>query len=141
MTQPTTRTFRARFEITLDGAVLESRDHLLTVSGDSWDDLSATLDGEPVTVLRAAQITEMAQAFGTFERFYPVPESQRACPQIGKASAHELHRELGRLGHGRGYDFASAVLGREVTSLAALSLVEAGIVRLHAEAQAEGEAA
>ena len=141
MMNTTTRTFRARFNITLDGAVLETRDHILTITGDAWDDLSATLDGESVSVLRAAQITEMAQRLGTFEQVYPVPESQRVCPQIGKATAHELHVALGKLGHGRGYDFASGVLGREVTSLAALSLVEAGIVRLHAEAQVEEVAA
>jgi hypothetical protein len=114
----TTRTFRARFNITLDGAVLETRDHLLTITGRSWETYTATLDGQPVSVLRAAQITEMARQMGTFEK---IGETAAAVSPIGNAAAHALHVQLGRLGYGRGYGVASEVLCCEVTSLAALS--------------------
>ena len=116
-----TRTFRARFNITLDGTVLETRDHLLTITGRIWETITATLDGQPVSVLRAAQITEMARQMGTFEK---IAETAAVSP-IGNRAAHALHIELGRLGYGRGYGVASEVLGREVNSLAALSAEDA----------------
>ncbi|WP_407538848.1 hypothetical protein Q0M94_11775 [Deinococcus radiomollis] len=116
----TTRTYRARFNITLDGAVLETRDHQLTITGCSWETITATLDGQPISVLRAAQITEMALQMGTFEKI-----AETAVTPIGNRVAHALHIELGRLGYGRGYGVASEVLEREVTSLAALSAEDA----------------
>ena len=124
-----TRTFRARFSITLDGAVLETRDHVLTVTGRSWETITATLDGQPVSVLRAAQITEMALQMGTFEK---LTETAAAISPIGNRAAHALHIELGRLGYGRGYGVASEVLEREVTSLAALSAEDAQEVMSYA---------
>lgn len=118
----TTRTFHARFNITLDGAVLETRDHLLSITGRSWETITATLDGQPVSVLRAAQITEMARQMGTFEK---IAETAATFTPIGNRAAHALHIELGRLGYGRGYEIASEVLGREVSSLAALGADDA----------------
>ena len=127
-----TRTFRARFSITLDGAVLETRDHLLTITGSTWETITATLDGQPVSILRAAQITEMARQMGTFEK---VGETTAVITPIGNPAAHALHIELGRLGYGRGYGVAGEVLGREVNSLAALSAEDAHEVLSYACAQ------
>ena len=115
-----TRTFRARFNITLDGAVLESRDHILTITGQGWEGITATLDGQPVSLLRAAQITEMALSMGSFEKI-----SEAAPAPIGNRAGHALHVQLAQMGYGRGYAVASEALERPVSSLAALTLEEA----------------
>jgi len=48
---------------------------------------------------------------------------------VGNALAHELHKEMGRLKYGNHYATAAEVLGREVTSLAALTPEEFAVVR------------
>jgi len=48
---------------------------------------------------------------------------------IGKGMAAQLHKELARAGHGQGYAFCAALLGRPITSLTLLTLEEAVAVR------------
>jgi hypothetical protein len=65
----------------------------------------------------------------------PEPAMASTAEPIGNALAHELHKELGSLGFGRGYDCASAALGRLISSLAALSAEDALTVRDYAYGQ------
>ena len=119
-----TRTFTAAYPIFLDDAVIANASHLITVTGYG-DSIHFAVDGQPVSTEHAEGIRQLALSRGTFERLSG-PSLQ---PVIGKARAHQMHIELGRNGFsGQHYDLASGVLGREVTSFAALTEVEARTV-------------
>ncbi|AZI41933.1 hypothetical protein EHF33_03515 [Deinococcus psychrotolerans] len=66
---------------------------------------------------------------------WPVSKAVEVAAPIGNAVACELHRELGRLGYCAYDQTASEVLGRAVSSLAALSTAERHLVREYAYGQ------
>ena len=115
-----TRVFRAAYLITLDTAVLSAHNHEITVTGYG-DSIQFTLDGQPATYERVEAIRKLAVNLGTFERI----SGPSLTPSIGNALAHRLHIDLGRLHIGGGHALASEVLGKRVSSLAALTLNEA----------------
>ncbi len=128
----TTRTFRASYLVMTEGVVLSAHNHILTFTGYGAD-IVATLDGQPCTFEHAEAITRCALSLGRFDRLSGPSQT----PTIGKPTAHALHVELARLGHGRGYEVASEVLGRTVTSLAGLTADEAREVWSYACAMRE----
>ena len=85
------------------------------------------------------QATELERAVATLrtaERVWLLDEV--LLPVIGKPAARLLHIELGRLGYRTSashYETASVALGREVTSLAALTAEEAALTRSFAYGQ------
>ena len=127
-----TRTFAARYLITLDTAVLSAHNHEITVTGYG-SSIQFTLDGQPATYERVEAIRKLALNLGTFERI----SGPSLTPPIGNALAHRLHIDLGRLHIGGGHALASEVLGKRVTSLAALTLDEARELWSYAHACAE----
>lgn len=88
----------------------------------------------PATFLRRVTLNEVAAVldcpFTKVYAFTPAP-----VPAIGKPTARELHRELGRLGFADHYLTASDALGYPVASLAALSADDAYTVRSYARGQ------
>ena len=118
----------------LDGAVLSVHSYTVKVErvGDTLT--AAYVDGQPVSIERAANLICWAKATGTVRQvaaFNPAP----ALP-LGKPRASRLHRILARLGlgHADHYRAASAALGRNVDSLAALTEAEGRRVWNHARA-------
>ncbi len=120
----TTRTFRARYLVIVETAVLSAHDYLLTFTGYGAA-IQITLDGKRCSKAVAEAITKLALNLGTFKRLSG-PSQQLV---IGKARAHAMHVELARRGYPTNhYDLASGVLNREIASLAALIEVEARTV-------------
>ena len=115
----------------LDGAVLSVHSYTVKVEREG-DTLTATyVDGQPVSIERAALLLTWARDTGTVkqvEAFDPAP--------LGKPRASRLHRILARLGLSNPdhYRAASAALGRPVDSLAALTEHEGRAVWNHARA-------
>lgn len=94
------------------------------------DGLRATVDGQDATVLEAHTILSHATTRTvTAETLEPTPRA------VGKATAHELHRELGRLRFRDHYAAASEGLGVPVRSLAALTAEDVQTVRSYARGQ------
>ena len=117
-----------------DGAVLSVHNYTVKVErlGDTLT--AAYVDGQQVSIKRAALLLTWARDTGTVkqvEAFDPAPALT-----LGKPRASRLHRILSRLGlgHTDHYRAASAALGRMVGSLAALSEQEAHKVWNHARA-------
>ena len=115
----------------LDGAVLSVHTYTVKVErvGDTLT--AAYVDGQPVSIERAALLLTWARDTGTVEQieaFDPAP--------LGKPRASRLHRILARLGLSNPdhYRTASAALGRPVDSLAALTEQEGRTVWNHARA-------
>ena len=127
-----TRTFRARYLVIVETAVLSAHDYRLTFTGYGAA-IQITLDGKRCSKAVAEAITRLALNLGTFER---ISGPSLTLP-IGNALAHRLHIDLGRLHIGGGHSLASEVLGKRVTSLAALTLNEAREVWSYAHACAE----
>ena len=120
----TTRTFRARYLVIVETAVLSVHDYLLTFTGYGAA-IQITLDGKRCSKAVAEAITKLALNLGTFERL----SGPELAQPIGKARARAMHIELARHGYPTNhYDLASGVLGREIASLAALTEVEARTV-------------
>ena len=116
----------------LDGAVLSV--HTYTVKVECMGDTltAAYVDGQPVSIERAANLICWAKDTGTVkqvEAFDPTPALT-----LGKPCASRLHRILAYLGlgHADHYRAASASSGRPVASLAALSEQEARTIWNHA---------
>ncbi|GAA3995072.1 hypothetical protein GCM10022631_01460 [Deinococcus rubellus] len=92
--------------------------------------LSAQINGQSAELERAVRLLRQA------ERVWLLDEV--LLPVIGKPAARLLHIELGRLGYRTSashYEVAAAVLGRDVTSLATLTVEEAVITRSFAYGQ------
>ncbi|WP_237724906.1 hypothetical protein [Deinococcus alpinitundrae] len=92
--------------------------------------LVAEIDGQAATVESAVRLLAQAQRVSLLEEVLTAPTPVVAV--IGKAVACELHRELGRLGYRTSashYGVAATALGRDVTSLAALTAEEAQLTR------------
>lgn len=122
----TTRTFRAKYLVIVETAVLSAHDYLLTFTGYG-DSIQITLNGKRCSKAIAEVITRLALNLGTFERLSG--PSLEAPQPIGKKRAHAMHVELARHGYPTNhYDLASGVLGREVASLAVLTEPEARTV-------------
>jgi hypothetical protein len=121
----TTRTFKATYARTLDGATLSNHSHEITVSGYGAA-ITFQIDGNPATLEQAEAIRLNALSSGTFTRTSgPTLE----VVSIGKKRGQAMHIELARKGYPTNhYDLASGVLGREVASLAALTEPEARTV-------------
>lgn len=118
----------------LDGAVLSVHSYTVKVEREGDTLTAASVNGQPVSIDRAALLLTWARDTGTVkqvEAFDPAPALT-----LGKPRASRLHRVLSRLGLGNAdhYRTASAALGRPVGSLAALSVQEARRVWNHARA-------
>ncbi|WP_407569096.1 hypothetical protein [Deinococcus altitudinis] len=118
----------------LDGAVLSVHTYTVKVErvGDTLT--AAYVDGQAVSIERAAHLLTWAKNTGTVkqvEAFEPA-----AAPTLGRPRASRLHRVLARLGlgHADHYRAAAAALGRPVDSLAALTEAEGRRVWNHARA-------
>ena len=125
------RTWKATCYAMQDGAVLSV--HSYTVKVERLGDIltAAYVDGQQVSIERAALLLTWARDTGTVkqvEAFDPSP--------LGKPRASRLHRILARLGLSNPdhYRAASAALGRPVDSLAALTEQEGRRVWNHARA-------
>jgi hypothetical protein len=121
--------YRAKYRVITEDAVLSTHDYLLTVMGSTDADITATVDGQAVTVEEAARITRLALDLGTFEKLggttEPESVTEMSAP-IGKARAHRLHLLLAGEGYrGSHHALASTVLGCEVRHLSELSEDEA----------------
>ena len=125
------RTWKATCSAMQDGAVLSVHTYTVTIEREGDTLSAATVDGEAATLERAANLICWARATGSLT----VTERYDA-PTIGKARASRLHRILSRLGlgHADHYRAASAALGRNVDSLAALTEDEGRRVWNHARA-------
>ena len=119
----TTRTFRARYNVEMDRTIIGAHDHLITVTGYG-DSIGFKLDGQAVSYERAEGIRQLALNLGTFKRL----SGPSLTPSIGNRVAHQLHIDLARLGHVNHDLVASEALERPVTSLAALTQLEAQAV-------------
>lgn len=110
----TTRTARATIRRTLDGATLSLDTYVIAVTQDASGSLSATVDGEPVSIERATQLATEAAAQGTFTLV------------LGVQRAHRLHLALVELGHKRGHSaLAARLLGYPVPHFRDLSVTDA----------------
>lgn len=123
-----TRTWNTVTHDCMDGAVVQVRQHAVTLTRTAAG-LVAEIDGQPADVLKADQILRGA----TFRTV--TAEVLEAPATIGNRAACELHRILGRLRFRDHYSAAAEALGREVRSLAALTLEEARTVRSWAYGQ------
>lgn len=114
------------------GTVTDVQTYTVTMSRTAQG-VTATLNGRPADVLAAARILSSAQsenALTVTAEILDTPSTPARA--IGKAAAHELHRELGRLGYRDHYTTAAEVLGVPVASLAALTTEQAQTVRSYA---------
>ena len=118
----TTRTRNTVTHDRMDGAVIQIREHTVTLTRTAAG-IEAVVDGQPcdlrhaVNILRGATTTTVTH------------EVLEAAP-IGKARAARLHRLMARAGvaSGEHYAFAAAALDRAVHSLAALTEPDARAV-------------
>ena len=130
-TAPAYRVWKLTAYAMQDGAVLSAHSYTVKVERVGNTFTAAYLEGQPVSIERAALLLTWARDTGTVkqvEAFDPAP----ALP-LGKPRASRLHLVLSRLGlgHADHYRAASAVLGREVDSLAALTEQEGRTVWNH----------
>ena len=128
---PTTRTFRAKYLVIVETAVLSAHEYLLTFTGYG-DRIQITLDGRRCSKAVAEAITKLALNLGTWEHLSG-PELEPVTT-IGKRTAAAPHADLGRLGytHRAHYEVASAAVGRELLSLTELTEAEMPCVWSHA---------
>lgn len=113
------RTFRVKVAHDMDGAVISTHAHTITLSRESvGSELAAVIDGQPASLSRAVQLIQWA-----YEK--EVVAEQLAPAPIGKARAHKLHKLMARAGFQEHYGFATRALGKQVFSLAALTEEEA----------------
>lgn len=119
-----TRTWNTVTHDCMDGAVVQVRQHTVTLSRAEGV-LTAEIDGQPADVLDADRILSGA-TFRTKVSEVLEPEV------IGKPAAWELHRALGRAGipSKEHYGYAAAALDRPVYSLALLTADESESVLL-----------
>lgn len=126
-------TFRQWETVTLDrmdGAVVQVRRHTVALYRSKLGNgLMGIVDGKAVSLRDAVSILEGAD---TVTKTAEVLEEVRP---IGKASAYELHKELGRLKFSDHYATASEALGVPVSSLAQLTAEQAHTVRSYARGQ------
>lgn len=123
------RTFAARVVDREYGVTRSISTHTVKV----WKEgqfYNAEIDGQPATVQAAGRLLDSA------EQVEVIAEELA----IGKAAAHRMHKELGRLGFHEHYGLARRVLGREVYSLATLTAAEAAEVWAYVRACYEGAA-
>ena len=125
-TRASTRTWNTSTDDLMDGAVVQTRTHTVTLTRTRTG-LVALVDGQPADVLAADAILRGATTLTVTAEALEVV--------IGKPAACELHKVLGRLGFRDHYATASDALGRRVTSLAALTADEAATVRSYAYGQ------
>lgn len=123
------RTWRTHHTTELDGAVISTSTHTVTLHRAAQGEaVNALIDGEDATLARAVALLGDAWAVDVLAEVL-------SAPTIGTAAACELHRELGRLQFRNHYSAASDALGRPVSSLAALNAAEAATVRSYAYGQ------
>ena len=129
----TTRTFRARYLVIVETAVLSAHDYLLEFTGYGAA-IQITLDGKRCSKAVAEAITKLALNLGTFERLSGPSLEATQPATLTKRQAQALHADLGRLGYANvaHYEVASATIGRELVSLTELTAEEAGRVWQHA---------
>ena len=134
-TTPTARaktvTYKTRVADYEYGVVRSIDTVFVTLTRDHGGRLSAVVDGENVGYGYAVGILNRASQVEKIEEAYLPSPTQL----VGKPVAHRLHIELGRLGYRNHYALAGEVLGRAVTSLAALTAEEVKLVRSYAYGQ------
>jgi hypothetical protein len=95
------------------------------LSADGFAEVFSTATAHnPAALLRVITAAELEARIEAKCKFSPFTFAAAPVPTIGKARAYAAHIELATLGHGRGYEVASEALGRDVRSLAALTLDE-----------------
>lgn len=121
------RTWRTSNTTEMDGAVVSSSTHTVTLSrAQVGGTLAAEVDGQPATVARAVSLLEDAWNVEVLEEVLSQPQTP---PTIGKARAHKLHTIMGRLGLHDHYGIARRGAGLdECFSLAALTEQQARAV-------------
>ncbi|SMB93199.1 hypothetical protein [Deinococcus hopiensis] len=125
-----TITYKARVADVEYGVIRSVTTHFVTLARDHSGNLSAIVDGENMNFVEASRLLDRASQVEKIEEvILPAPAP------IGNPAAHQLHRTLGRLGYRNHYALASEVLGRTVTSLAALTAEDAATVRSYAFGQ------
>jgi len=134
ITTPSHRVWKLTACAMLDRVVLSVHTYTVKVERQGDTFTAAYCDGQPVSIEQAAHLLTWAKATGTLEQveaFDPAPALT-----LGRPRASRLHRILARLGlgHADHYRAASAVLGRPVDSLAALTEQEGRAVWNHARA-------
>jgi hypothetical protein len=133
-TAPAYRVWNLTATAIQDGAVLSVHTYTVKVErvGDTFT--AAYVDGQAVSIERAADLLAWAKNTGTVKQVEAF-EPPAALP-LGKPRASRLHRIMARLGlgHADHYRAASAALGRPVDSLAALTEQEGRTVWNHARA-------
>lgn len=118
-TRAHTRTWQTVTRDRLDGAVIQTRAHTITLTRTAHG-IEATVNGQPAPLEDAVSILQGADsATKTGEQL-----------EIGKPRAARLHRLMARAGipTGEHYAFAAAALDRPVYSLAALTEPDARAV-------------
>lgn len=110
-----TRTWQTVTRDRLDGAVIQTRAHTVTLTRTAHG-IEATVNGQPAPLEDAVSILQGADSVTK------TGEVMEAAP-IGKPRAARLHRLMARAGvpSGEHYGFAGAALDRPVFSLAALT--------------------
>lgn len=85
-----------------------------------------TVYGPQLLAVLAHEVSEAQRLAGLVlpVEFAPAPQPAPSAAPVGNASARALHVELSRLGYRQHYATAAAALGREVSSLAALTAAE-----------------
>ena len=124
-TTPARRTWSLSIPVRTEGTWLMTITCTVTALRVGNEIVSTFIDGTEASIERVANLLNWARAEGTLELLEAVDAAQ----PIGKARAHQMHVELARHGYPTNhYDLASGVLGREITSLAALTEAEARTV-------------
>ena len=102
---------------------------LLTVTAAGAEVYTAPSAHYPASLLGSASLSDVAAILG-HERTVVYVFVAAPVPVVGqgRARGHAMHIELATLGYGRGFECASAALGRTVTSLASISEAERGQV-------------
>lgn len=126
------RTWRTEHTAEMDRVVISVSTHTVTLRrAFVGGPLSAEVDGQPADVARAVALLGDARRVEVLAED-PAPQPEAT---IGNRAACELHRVLGRLRFRDHYSAATEALGREVRSLAALTVDEAATVRSWAYGQ------
>ncbi len=118
----TTKTWTLSIHARLDGILVMTFQHTVSISGSPVDPCTAVIDGEAAPLAEAVKLLQWAREDGTLTEIAAAPVVAAAHPAdpIGNRRAHALHVELGGRGYGRGYEVVSRILGYRITSLGGL---------------------
>jgi len=140
---PTSRNVTKIFSVVTtyrECGVVTSVDHdVIELHADAQGFMTAQLNGQQIGYALATSILHHADSTRLVHEARPAPvATPKVSAPIGNPAARLLHIELGRLDYKSSashYEVAATVLGREVTSLAALTEEEAQLTRSFAYGQ------